>query len=335
MSSSNEIWVLLEADDRKISSRSAALLAEGRRLSHEAGGELHAIFLGPALEAIGTDARLGGVTRLYLNDDEAFLQYDPALYEDALNNLIADHKPALLLALSSSIGSDLLPRLAFKWESALVVNCADIEVRESGGFQFIKMVQKGRLFASVNSPTPGMKMATFLPERLATDSPLPDSSGEVKVALFKTQADRKRAAITVTGFIKADHRTIDIAEAEVIVAVGRGVVSIESFAAVKEFADQVGGAIGGTRPMVDAGMIPYERQIGQTGKRVSPKLIFLFGVSGATEFIQGVSNPGTSVAINIDRQAPVFKSVDLGVVGNITELTPKLVSRVTGRQKRS
>lgn len=335
MSSNKEIWVLLEADDRRISSQSAALLDEGQRLASDLGGELHAIFLGPAIDDINKNVGGKGVRKLYLNDDTAFQQYDPALYEGAMLDLLSGKQPLLLLALSSSVGLDLMPRLSFKLGCPLITNCADIDMRENGEIQFIKPVQKGRLFATVHPKGTGMNMATFLPERLLSGDAQETAQSAAEIVKISMQKEKKASSIKVTGFVKADHRTIDISEAEVIVAVGRGVESKESFKAIEQFADQVGAAIGGTRPMVDARIIPYERQIGQTGKRVSPKLIFLFGISGATEFMQGVANTGTSVAINIDRQAPIFKSVDLGVVGNIDELTPELRKHLNGLTKRS
>jgi electron transfer flavoprotein alpha subunit len=171
-------------------------------------------------------------------------------------------------------------------------------------------------------------MATYLPERLLSGEEFEKKECAAEIAPMNKVAGAKTSAVKVTGFIKADHRNIDITEAEVIVAVGRGLGSKENLEAVKAFADRIGAAIGGTRPMVDAGILPYERQIGQTGKRVAPKLIFLFGISGATEFTQGIANAGTSVAINIDRQSPIFKAADLGIVGDLNELTAGILKHI-------
>ena len=178
-------------------------------------------------------------------------------------------------------------------------------------------------------------MATFLPERLISREAPKVKDGEAELSELKKLPAEKASPVKVTGFLKADHRTIDITEAEIIVAIGRGLGSKENLRAIESFADQIGAAIGGTRPMVDEGILPYERQIGQTGKRVSPKLIFLFGISGATEFVQGVANAGTSVAINIDSQSPILKSVDLGIVGDLNVLTPKIVQHLSKAMKRA
>ena len=328
MNSNRDIWVLLEADDDKISRHSAALLEEGERLSSELQGELHAVFLGPPVADIGKEAGERGARKLHLYVNEGLRQYDPGIYEDVLHELLLKREPCLLLALASSVGSDLLPRLAFRLGAPLVTNCADVHVQGDGELHFVKPVQKGRLFATIRSKGEGMTMATFLPERLMGGEEFEMKESVAEISEMSKVSGSKAAPIKVTGFVKADHRSIDITEAEIIVAVGRGLGSKENLDAVKAFADQIGGAIGGTRPMVDAGILPYERQIGQTGKRVSPKLIFLCGISGATEFTQGIANAGTSVAINIDPQSPVFKAADLGIVGDLNDLTAGILKHI-------
>lgn len=335
MNANKEIWVLLEADDNKISRQSLALLDEGERLSSECNGQLHALFLGPAIEGIKKEAGSRGATKLHQCVDEGLRQYDPLFYEQVLLDLLKERQPFLLLALASSLGSDLLPRLAFKLNAPLVTHCAEIEVQANGDLQFAKPVHKGRLFATVQCKGEGVRMATFLPERLISREAPKVKDGEAELSELKKLPAEKASPVKVTGFLKADHRTIDITEAEIIVAIGRGLGSKENLRAIESFADQIGAAIGGTRPMVDEGILPYERQIGQTGKRVSPKLIFLFGISGATEFVQGVANAGTSVAINIDSQSPILKSVDLGIVGDLNVLTPKIVQHLSKAMKRA
>ena len=335
MNANKEIWVLLEADDRKISRQSLALLAEGERLSGECNGQLHAVFLGPAIEGIGKEVGARGAGTLHQCVDEGLRQYDPLFYEQVILDLLKERQPFLLLALSSSLGSDLLPRLAFKLNAPLVTHCAEIEVQENGELHFVKPVQKGRLFATVQCKGDGMRMATFLPERLISREAANEKGVEAEVSEMRRLPADKARPIRVTGFLKADHRTMDITEAEIIVAIGRGLGSKENLKAIESFADQIGGAIGGTRPLVDEGILPYERQIGQTGKRVAPRLIFLFGISGATEFVQGIAAAGTSVAINIDSQSPILKSVDLGIVGDLNVLTPRIVRHISTVMRRA
>jgi electron transfer flavoprotein alpha subunit len=328
MAVNKDIWVLLEAEDGKLSPPSVALMEEGASLARECGGRLHGVYLGPAVEGLGREVGARGAIELHVCLDEALRQYDPFMYEHLLLGLLKARAPRLLLALSSSLGSDLLPRLAFKLGAPLVTNCADIDVAQDGELLFVRPVHNGRLFATVRATGEGPGMAIFLPQRLAIAGDVAAPEAEATITPIDRVPIRNVPPLKVTGFVKADHRTIDITEAEIIVAVGRGVGSKENLAAVASFADRIGAAIGGTRPMVDAGILPYERQIGQTGKRVAPKLIFLFGISGATEFVQGIANAGTSVAINIDPQSPVFKAVDLGIVGDLNALTPRILRHI-------
>jgi len=337
MNTNKDVWVLVEAEDGKISRHATALLEEGKKLAAELSGELHALYLGPELGGIGAEAGARGAGKLYACIDGKLRQYDPLRYQQVILNLLKKQQPRLLLALSSSLGSDLLPRLAFNLHSPLVSNCAEIEVEADGELLFMKPVHKGRLFAKVRCQGEGIRIASYLPERLPSCDEAGAGSPAELVALGAAAED-KAAAIQVTGFLKADHRTIDITEADIIVAVGRGVGSKESFGLVQKLADGIGGAIGGTRPMVDAGVIPYERQIGQTGKRVAPRLIFLLGISGATEFVQGIVGGATTVAVNLDRQSPVFKAADLGIVGDLEQLMPTIVKHVrdlTGSDSRA
>lgn len=321
-----DVWVLLEREGNKMSVHSGALLEEGGRIAEELGGELHAIFLGPESSGLGQEAGNRGAVRLFAYWDDALIRYDPCLYEKTLLGLLQERQPRLLLALSTSIGADLLPRLAWKLQSPLVTNCAEIEVRDGCDFQFVKPVQNGRLHARVICQGDGPRMATYLPGRLVNSGESAGRVGAAEITALERRAEEGDPPIRVVDFVKADQRTIDIGEAESIVAVGRGVGSKENLEVIQAFADRIGAAIGGTRPVVDAGILPYERQIGQTGKRVSPKLIFLCGISGAMEFTKGIEHAGTRVAINVDRDCPIFRSVDLGIVGDLKELAPRLTT---------
>lgn len=322
MAQNRDIWVLLETEDGKVSRQSLALLSEGKELATEWGGGLKAIFIGPHINDIETTVGAKEAETVYQAQDDTLAQFDPFRFESILSTLMQERQPGLLLALSSTSGLDILPRLAAKMQLPLVTNCADIEVLEGGELQFVKPVHNGRLFANIACKGDGCKLATILPQTLTVSND--SASGPTKAELVSLDATTTDSPVKLTGFEKADYRTIDITEAQLIVAVGRGLGSRENFAEVETFADTVGAAIGGTRPMVDVGVLPYARQIGQTGKRVSPKLIMLFGISGAVEFTQGMRDAGTSIAVNNDPQAPILKTVDLGIVGDLHDVLPKL-----------
>jgi electron transfer flavoprotein alpha subunit len=319
------VWVLVEAEDKKIKGTSIGLMAEGERLSAQFESELHAVLFGHPIEAIDRIMGSHGVDHLHFFSDESLRQYSPMRFERLLVELLLKHEPSLFLAAASSLGSDLMPRVAAKLRAPLVTNC--VEINSQRDVEFIKPVRNGRLHATFLCRGTGPKMATLHPGVL-TAAEERKIAKIARVTEIKPEAEEGAPPIRVTGFLKADHRTIDISEAEVLVAVGRGVGSKENFKKVEEFADLLQAAIGGTRPMVDAGILPFERQVGQTGKAVFPKLVLLCGISGAAEFSKGVEGAGTKVAINLDRQAPIFKSVDLGVVDDLNRFIPQMMTRI-------
>jgi electron transfer flavoprotein alpha subunit len=320
-----DVWVVLEAEDKKIRGTSVALIDEGRRLAGQLGGGLSAVFFGQGLEGIDELVGTHGANHLYLFHEETLQGYVPEMYEGLLTQLLSGKKPYLVMAAATSLGSDLMPRVAAKLKAPLVTNC--IEVRAGGDLEFIKPVHNGRLHATVVCKAPGTRMATVDPDSLA----IAKEEREPKIAEVterRPAREADRLSIRVTGFLRADHRTIDISEAEIILAIGRGMGSKENFPMIQEFADRIGAAIGGTRPAVDAGILPFERQIGQTGKAVSPKLIIMCGISGAMEFTKGIENARTKVAINIDRQSRVLKSIDLGIVGDLNRIIPQIIEHI-------
>ncbi len=320
-----DVWVVLEAEDMKIKGSSFALIDEGKRLAVQVGGGLTAVFIGQGLEGINELVGTHGANHLYLFHEETLHQYVPELYERLLTQLLSGKKPYLVMAAATSLGSDLMPRVAAKLKAPLVTNC--VEVRAGEDLEFIKPAQNGRLHATVICKAPGTKMATIDPDSLT----IAKEEREPRIAEVTEMGPATGGdglSVRVTGFLKADHRTIDISEAEIILAIGRGVGSKENFAMIREFADRIGAAIGGTRPAVDVGILPFERQIGQTGKAVSPKLIMMCGISGAMEFTKGIENARTKVAINIDRQSRVFKSIDLGIVGDLNRVIPQIIEHI-------
>lgn len=312
-----EIWVVLEADGGKLKRLSLSLVEEGRRLADKLGGGLTALFLGDSPDDLALIAGRHGADRLYLVRHPALTDERPEMYERVLTPLVEEKRPYLLMAAATPFGSDLLPRVSARIKAPLVTNC--IEVGVDGGLEFVKPVQKGRLHATVVCRATGTTMVTVLPDTLIPGPVVPRERAAETLSI-ESGVDTIGLSVRKTGFIKADHRTIDISDAETVVAVGRGMGPENNLAGIREFADRIGAAIGGTRPMVDAGILPYERQIGQTGKRVAPRLVFLCGISGAMEFIKGIDKTGTMVAINNDPDASVFRTADVGILGDVNEV---------------
>jgi electron transfer flavoprotein alpha subunit len=325
-----DVWVLLEAADAKLESYSLALMDEGKRLSAVLGGRLCAVGLGPRIENIEEIAGRHGVTHLFYAARKHLDHYEPEVFETLISGLLAEHTPRLFLSTTSSLGSDLMPRLAAKLKAPLVTNCVEIRIEEN--IEFLKPVQNGRLHAAVVCKTHGTRMATMSPEALPPHQEITRPQ-VLEMTEFGSAVGEGCPRICFKNRVKADHRTIDIGEAEFVLAIGRGIGPIDRLPIYTALADRIGGAIGVTRPVVDEGMFPFDRQIGQTGKDISPRLLIMCGISGAMEFTKGAERARTKIAINKDRKAPIFRGVDLGIVEDLNTLIPQLIDHIDRRSR--
>ena len=328
------IWVVLESEREKVKVSSISLIWEGRQLADEWGGSLTAIYLGEPISDLAKTIGLHGADGLLSAKQPALSEYYLEINAGMLSQLVVEKQPDLVLAAATAYGSDLMVRVSAKTGIPLVTNC--LEVRVDDDLKFIRPIPNGRLHATLACQGDGTRLATVISDAFieSRDKP-PEKSCRRQDITIDPDTHSDFLSVRVTGFQKADHRTIDIGEAETILAVGKGLESIENFDKIKEFADQIGAAIGGTRPMVDAKILPYERQIGQTGKRVAPKLIILCGISGAIEFVTGIEKAGTKLAINNDRDAPIFRSIDIGIVGDLNAVLPQIIDHINRIKQRA
>ncbi len=322
---SNDVWLLLEAEEGRLGAFADGLICEGRRLADALGGELAAVLLGPDAAKLEEALTECGADRLYRGRDAGLANYHPEIYANLLGELVREHRPRLFLTLDSSLGADLMPRLAAAIGAPLVTNCTNIEAGEE--IEFTKPVQSGRLHAVMTAPAGGTSLATlnaeYLPEA-ATAAP----SQIARVCDIEADVSAIATRLDITSYLKADPKTVDIREAEIVVAVGNGIGARENFAAFERFAELIGAALGGSRPVIDSGILPHERQIGQTGRAISARLAILCGISGSEYFTKGIERAGTKVAINSDREAPIFKDIDLGIHADINALIPKLTAHI-------
>lgn len=327
----NDVWVFIEIENEKLSNSSIALINEGKRLSDKLGGNLKGVLIGPHIEDLGLAIGNHGLSELFYFCEQTLVDYYPEIYDFLLTELILKEKPYLLLSVATSLGSDLLPRISAKTQSPLITNC--IEIKTDDEIKFIKAVHNGRLHATIACKADGTKMVTMSPEAMVIADE-GKAQNNIQVNKLEIQIDEVHNRIDFKGFLKADHKTIDICEAESIVAIGKGIGSKEKFHIYEKLADLIGAAIGGSRQAVDLGIIPFERQIGQTGKEISPKLIVLCGISGAPEFTKGIEGAGAKLAINTDRNASVFKDVTLGVVGDVNTFASEFTEYLNNELKK-
>lgn len=320
-----KVLVLLEVENHRLSLHSSALIHKAGQLADRLGGQLSAVLIGPGLEEPLSFTGSYEVDRVFHFSSETLTHYTPEIYSHLLSCLVLEYDPAFLLSEASSLCIDLMPRVAARLGAPLITNCLEIEVQEE--VKFFKAIQKGRLRAAIVARRSGLKMATISPDVLRA-SEIGTFQKTAPVEELPLNQHDVTDNIVYKAFVKADHRTIDITEAQFVLAIGKGIGAKERFLLYQRLADQIGAALGATRPVVDIGLLPFERQIGQTGKEIAPRLIIMCGISGASEFSKGIEGAGTKVAINIDEKAAVFKDAELGIVADLDELLPKLIEHI-------
>lgn len=323
-----DIWVFVHQRDEEIEDATYGLVTEARRLMAQLGdaGQVTAIALGPAPESVLAALGAYGVHRVLHVADARMARYQGEIFGRALFDLVQKENPACLLMAQSSETEDLAQRVAAMMKTALVTRAMDFSMAADGTARAIRPVANGYLFEDVVLDSRPSPIILFLPSVLFDTEPDREEAAAVtSVPLTDPFEDLKTRTVQV---IEAAPEDLDLEEADIIVAGGRGVGKGDSFDVIHALARAIGGSVGGTRPIIDWGVLPYERQIGQTGKYVSPRLIINCGISGANEYTAGMEKSQQVIAIDLNPRARMFRFADLGVVGDVKEILPLLISRI-------
>lgn len=320
------VWVFVERARGEVERVTLELLGEARRLARDVGGEVGAVALGPSVEALVDPLARHGADAVYGFEDPRLERYDPGVFAATVGELCTARAPALFLLPATTTGSDLALRLAFERGWPLAVRCVNFRARD-GRIEMIRPIAGEKAHEVLAAAVPGPVLATVAPDVIGVEPPVAARNasfvrGEVVVP--------ERPRIALGGFLPGDPRTLDLSEAEIVVAAGRGVGSKENMRLVEELAVALGGSVGGTRVVGDLGWLPRERQVGQTGKTVRPRLYVACGISGATQHTIGMKDSAAIIAINTDPGAPIFKIADLALQADVTELLPELAARCRG-----
>ncbi len=321
-----EIFIMAEQKEGKIEEPSFSLLSEGKRLNEKLGTSylLSAIVVGHGIKDLGSELGQYGADKVYYFEDRRLERYQSELYADLIVGLIKGKDPDFFLLGATSLGSDLAPRIAGRLRVGLVTHCVDI-IAHRDQLVVVKPVSDQYLYQKLVFRNPGLKMLTVSRKAMAREDP--DINKRAEVIRILPKIDQERGSIRFIEWIKADPKTIGLEEADIIVCGGRG-VGKETFGMIYQLADALNGSVGGTRPIIDWGILPYERQIGQTGIEVFPTLLMTFGISGANEFTVGIEGSKLVIAINSDRKARIFKFADLGIISDLHKIIPLIIDRL-------
>jgi electron transfer flavoprotein alpha subunit len=303
------------------------LLGIGRKLADQRGVPLSAVLLGGAVRGYASDLIAAGADRVLLAEHPELEQFREDIYASILEQVIGQYKPEVVLAGATAIGRSVIPYVATSINAGLTADCTRLEIRASDGMLLqTRPAFGGNIMATIECPNTRPQMATVRPKVMAPAEPDPSRKGEVLTVDLPASLLHSRLEVKETVVNTEDQ--VNIQEVEALVAGGRGLDSAKGFALLRELAHELGGAVAASRAAVDAGWIPYPHQVGQTGKTVSPKLYIACGISGAVQHAVGMQSSEVVVAINRDKNAPIFDIATYGVVGDLYEVVPRLIQRL-------
>ena len=328
-----EILIMAEQKAGTIEEPSFSLLSEGKGLKEKLGCShlLSAIVMGHGMKDLGGELGSYGADRVYYFENRLLETYQPDLYTGLIANLVREKNPDFFLLGATSLGGDLAPRIAARLRVGLVTHCVDI-IADRNQLVAVKPVSDQYLYQRLVFRNQGLKMLTFSPNAMTKEDP--DINRRAEVIRILPEIDQERGSVRFIELIKADPKTIGLEEADVIVCGGRG-VGKGAFEMIYQLGEALNGSIGGTRPIIDWSILPYERQIGQTGIEVFPTLLMTCGISGANEFTVGIEGSKLVIAINTDRNARIFKFADLGIIGDLHEIIPFIIDQVKRHRQNS
>lgn len=321
------ICVYADCTDGKIHRVTFELCGKAKELAAVTGHPVYALVIGCHVADCAETLRHYGVDKVFVYDHEAFRDFRIEPYTEAFCHFIETEKPSSILVGATNLGRQLAPRVAARCRTGLTADCTVLEMKENTDLVQIRPAFGGNIMAQIVTPNTRPQFCTARYKVFAEPKPTEKPSGEI-VAMEITEA-MSRSAIEVLRTVNKP-KDIDIAEAEVIVAVGRGASSDAMRAMAKELADLLGGVVACTRPLVESNVFDAKHQIGLSGRTVKPKLIFTLGISGAVQFAAGMKSSDCIVAINSDPMAPIFDVAHYCVIGDVKEILPKLIAKIKG-----
>ncbi|RJP26733.1 MAG: electron transfer flavoprotein subunit alpha/FixB family protein [Candidatus Abyssobacteria bacterium SURF_5] len=313
------IWVFAELRDGKIIKVVNEMLNAGKGISAKLGENVAAVLLGSGVESLAKDLAGMGAKTVYLADDAKLKAYTPDAYAKVVVDLVKQHQPSVLLFGNSAVGKDLAPTVAAKLGVGLASDCTGVEVNDQKKLVFTRPVYSAKAVIKVfcrDNP----QMATIRPNVLPPGEL--DAGASPEVAKAPVALSDSDIRTIVRDVVKSAGGKIELTEANVIVAGGRGMKGPDEFKIIEELANVLGAAVGASRAAVDAGWRDHHDQVGQTGKVVNPSLYIACGISGSIQHLAGMKTSKVIVAVNKDPEAPIFKVANYGIVGDLFKVVP-------------
>ncbi len=314
------VLIIAEHKDGKLKKGSLAAFTFARQVADKSGGEFHALILGKDLGAVAEEARCYGAAKVHVADDESLSAYMAESYALVAMQVAKDMGAELVGATSTAMAKDMMPRLAAKLEAGMASDV--LGVNDDG--HFLRPVWAGNAIVAVEIKT-AVKAVTI---RGTEFDPVPKGDAGSELVTVAVSVDLGSLKKRFLQFEEVKSERPELTEANVIVSGGRGTKGDEGFKLLEVLADLLGAGVGATRAAVDAGWVPNDLQVGQTGKVVAPDLYIAAGISGAIQHLAGMKGSKTIVAINKDEEAPIFSVADYGLVADLFKAVPEMVEEI-------
>jgi electron transfer flavoprotein alpha subunit len=325
---SNEIWIFAERRDQGLSPMTIPLLSIARKLAGTINGKACACILGHETRVLFKALGEGGAEKIYFSEDAKLSNNPLDLSAIVLKRLTEEYRPRMFIFDALSSGSELASRISWRMGLSYITEVKRID-EDGETFIISRSCYGDKVFQNTTVGSDKTAILTILPSDIDGDESIRSSEPEL-VEILTYEAGYKTKSRCIE-FLKGDPKTVNIEDADLIVAGGKGIGSDGSI--LEDLADALGASVGGTRPLVDEGIIPFERQIGITGKSVAPRLLLTLGVSGAREFVAGTERAKMTIAINSDDRSPIFKNADMKVHSDLKEVVPALINKLRHRKE--
>ncbi len=332
----HDVWVYVEHAQGVAAIVSWELIGVGSELARVRKAQVCAVIIGHNVSNLCNEAFSYGAEKVFIIDAPIYKYYRTEPYYKAVCYLVEKYKPEIMLIGASGEGRDLGGAIATELETGLTADCTSLSIDEKGLLLQTRPAFGGNIMATILTERTRPEMATIRPHVMPIPSRIVQRSGTIVRESFDMREEDILAKILEI----IDERSpgadlTDISAADIIVSGGRGMQRQDNFKILKELADELGGVVGGSRAAVDAGWIPSERQVGQTGKTVRPKIYIACGISGAIQHLVGMQESKVIIAINRDKQAPIFEVSTYGIVGDLYKIVPSLTNYIRALKLRS
>lgn len=320
------IWVFIEQNEGSIEGVSLELLGAGRKLADKLGAPLAGVLLGYKVKELSQQVIEYGADEVYVIDDPILEYYRTEPYMHGVNKLCRTYKPEIFLYGATSNGKDLASAVATDLNTGLTADTTMLDVEVNARLlEASRPAFGGNIMATILCKKHRPQMATVRPKVMTALEPVRSRTGKIIEETIDLKEEDMRTK--VLAIVKNVNKKVNLADAHIIVAGGKGLGDEKGFQLVHDLADVLGASVGASRDVVEAGWISHDHQVGQTGETVTPKIYFAIGISGAIQHVVGMKNSEIIIAINNDPNAPIFDVATYGIVGDALEIVPELIKQ--------